>query len=93
MTERTIKIKGLISGQVDIGTFGLVELELLEGEKEQQALEEKLLIHDLSKRLKDYVNWVGKNEFTMFADENWRDGFGNEFTNDELYNMYLKSKN
>jgi hypothetical protein len=33
MTERTIKIKELISGQVDMGTFGLVELELVESEK------------------------------------------------------------
>ena len=38
MTERTIKIKGLISGQVDMGTFGLVELELLAIEKEMEAL-------------------------------------------------------
>ena len=29
MTERTKKIKSLINGQVDMGTFGLVELELL----------------------------------------------------------------
>lgn len=36
MTERTIKIKGLISGQVDMGTFGLVELELLAIEKEME---------------------------------------------------------
>lgn len=33
MTKRTIKIKELISGQVDMGTFGLVELELVESEK------------------------------------------------------------
>ena len=33
MTKRTIKIKKLISGQVDMGTFGLVELELVESEK------------------------------------------------------------
>ena len=33
MTKRTIKIKELISGQVDMGTFGLVELELIESEK------------------------------------------------------------
>jgi hypothetical protein len=33
MTKKTIKIKELISGQVDMGTFGLVELELVESEK------------------------------------------------------------
>lgn len=33
MTKRTIKIKELISGQVDMGTFGLVELELVKSEK------------------------------------------------------------
>lgn len=30
MIERTKRIKELISGQVDVGTFRLVELELLE---------------------------------------------------------------
>ena len=38
MTERTKTIKGLISGQVDMGTFGLVELELLAIENENEAL-------------------------------------------------------
>ena len=38
MTERTKTIKGLISGQVDMGTFGLVELELLAIEKEIEEL-------------------------------------------------------
>ena len=38
MTERTKTIKGLISGQVDMGTFGLVELELLAIESEMEAL-------------------------------------------------------
>ena len=49
MTESTKIIKGLISGQVDMGTFGLVELELLAIEKEmvvqleigQQAMDER----------------------------------------------------
>lgn len=40
MTERTKTIKGLISGQVDMGTFGLVELELLAIEKEVEELED-----------------------------------------------------
>ena len=43
MTERTIKIKELISGQVDMGTFGLVELELLAIEKEMEALRQPLV--------------------------------------------------
>ncbi len=33
MTKRTIKIKELIKEQVDMGTFWLVELELVESEK------------------------------------------------------------
>lgn len=40
MTERTKTIKGLISGQVDMGTFGLVELELLDIEKEVEELKD-----------------------------------------------------
>lgn len=44
MTERTIKIKELISGQVDMGTFGLVELELLAIEKEMEALRQPLVM-------------------------------------------------
>lgn len=48
MTKRTIKIKELISGQVDMGTFGLVELELLESEKKlNDALH---LLIELSKK-------------------------------------------
>lgn len=38
MDNRTIKIKQLISNQVDMGTFGLVELELLDFEKEIEKL-------------------------------------------------------
>jgi hypothetical protein len=34
MNERIKTIKGLISGQVDMGTFGLVELELIALEEE-----------------------------------------------------------
>lgn len=34
LSERSIKIKELISGKVDMGTFGLIELELIEFEKE-----------------------------------------------------------
>ena len=34
MNKRIVKIKELISGQVDMGTFGLVELELIEMEKD-----------------------------------------------------------
>ena len=38
MTEKTIKIKGLIKGEVCMGTYGLVELELLDIEKELDVL-------------------------------------------------------
>ena len=54
MTKRTIKIKELISGQVDMGTFGLVELELVESEKKlNEAL--RLLIELSNKPLFLYV--------------------------------------
>lgn len=36
LSEKSIKIKELISGQVDMGTFGLVELILLEIEKQNK---------------------------------------------------------
>jgi len=48
MTERTKTIKGLISGQVDMGTFGLVELELLAIEKENEALRKHAVIGSFS---------------------------------------------
>ena len=38
LSERSIKIKELIHNQVDMGTFGLVELELIEFDKEIQQL-------------------------------------------------------
>jgi len=38
LSERSIKIKELIHDQVDMGTFGLVELELIEFDKEIQQL-------------------------------------------------------
>ncbi len=59
MTERTKTIKGLISGQVDMGTFGLVELELLAIEKENEALRKHAVMQrseqliSLLERLKD----------------------------------------
>ena len=48
MTERTKRIKGLISGQVDMGTFGLVELELLEFDKE---------LYERTELLREYFRW------------------------------------
>ena len=47
LSERSIKIKELISGQVDMGTFGLVELELIEFDKELSELK-KLRVGDVS---------------------------------------------
>jgi hypothetical protein len=49
LSERSIRIKELISGQVDMGTFGLVELELIEFDKELHELK-KLRVADVSNR-------------------------------------------
>lgn len=46
LSERSVKIKELISGQVDMGTFGLVELELIEFDKELSELK-KLRVGDV----------------------------------------------
>lgn len=51
MTERTKRIKGLINGQVDMGTYGLVEMELLAGEKDSQSW--KINIQDEINRCKE----------------------------------------
>ena len=59
MTERTKTIKGLISGQVDMGTFGLVELELLAIENEMEAL-----------RKHDVIKSVCSHEY--ITDANWK---------------------
>ncbi len=60
MTERTKTIKGLISGQVDMGTFGLVELELLAIEKENEALR-KHAVMQRSEQLTAFLEWYWKN--------------------------------
>ena len=49
LSERSIRIKELISGQLDMGTFGLVELELIEFDKELHELK-KLRVADVSGR-------------------------------------------
>lgn len=49
LSERSVKIKELISGQVDMGTFGLVELELIEFDKELSELK-KLRVGDVMPR-------------------------------------------
>lgn len=49
LSERSIKIKELINGQVDMGTFGLIELELIEFDKELAELK-KLRVTDVSGR-------------------------------------------
>lgn len=56
MTERTKTIKGLISGKVDMGTFGLVELELLAIEKENEALR-KHAVMQRSEQLTAFLEW------------------------------------
>lgn len=42
LSERAIKIKELIAEQVGMGTYGLVELELFEFDREIHELKEKL---------------------------------------------------
>lgn len=61
MTERTKKIKGLINGQVDMGTFGLVELELLDIENENEALR-KHAVSGRSEQLVSFLKWYVKDE-------------------------------
>jgi len=56
MTERTKTIKGLISGQVDMGTFGLVELELLAIENDNEALR-KHAVSGRSEQLVSFLRW------------------------------------
>ncbi len=63
MTEKINKIKGLISGQVDMGTFGLVELELRDIEKENT----ELLKHDVSSIL-PFVEWLSCR-YQLFHDK------------------------
>ena len=60
MTKEEIKIKELISGQVDMGTFGLVELELRELVKSVESeringkeAELSGIIYDLKKQLSE----------------------------------------
>jgi len=45
MTERTIKIKQLIHDEVCMGTYGLVEKELLEMEKEIVPIDKDRMRH------------------------------------------------
>jgi hypothetical protein len=59
MTERTKTIKGLISGQVDMGTFGLVELELLAIEKENEALRKHAVSGSFLSDLNFIINNMG----------------------------------
>lgn len=65
MTERTKTIKGLISGQVDMGTFGLVELELLAIEKENETL--KLALEKIANPIK-YLREDAEKEGTILDD-------------------------
>jgi hypothetical protein len=40
----------------------------------------------------DFLEWCGKNEFTMFGDGNWRTGLGLWFNTKELLEIYKKEK-
>jgi hypothetical protein len=44
LSERSIKIKELIHEEVCMGTYGLVELELIEFEKEIELLKELIKV-------------------------------------------------
>ena len=72
MTERTKTIKRLISGQVDMGTFGLVELELLDIEKEIERLKGENEWTDINKRKPlafEKGDWDGlKSELILVKD-------------------------
>ena len=61
MTERTIKIKGLIRDEVCMGTYGLVELELLEIEKEMEALRQ-LAVSNRREQLIAFAQWLAHEE-------------------------------
>lgn len=60
MTERTIKIKKLIHDEVCMGTYGLVELELIEIEKEMEALRQ-LSVMQRSEQLNAFREFAKKN--------------------------------
>jgi len=68
MTERTIKIKGLIHEEVCMGTYGLVELELLEIEKEIEALRQ-LAVINRREQLIDLMMFALSYEGVMSADD------------------------
>ena len=75
MTERTKKIKELISGQVDMGTFGLVELELLEIEKENESFRNHALAQR-GEKLKDYndfYDWHKKQGYVSFKRDDFEE--------------------
>jgi hypothetical protein len=63
MNERIKTIKGLISGQVDMGTFGLVELELIALEQEfTQAYSQTPVSVSVCPNLDTCLN-KGKNKY------------------------------
>lgn len=72
MTERIKTIKGLISGQVDMGTFGLVELELLAIENEMEALRKpdvsSLLKAEREATKEEIREWLRSEDFEGLAE-------------------------
>lgn len=73
MTERTKTIKGLISGQVDIGTFGLVELELLAIENENEALRKHAVMQQSEQLAAFLQNVIGK-KYSIYFEQQDIDG-------------------
>jgi hypothetical protein len=60
MNEKIIKVKELIHEEVCMGTYGLVELELIEFEK--QATKDKMILDALKNRLNRWIEDVEKLE-------------------------------
>jgi len=77
MNENTIKIKGLIKDEVCLGTYGLVELELLDLEKKIEKLKE------LEKYYQVAMDWYYRKKY--YEDEYLQKiGSYNKYTPEEI---------
>lgn len=61
LSERSIKIKELIHSEVCMGTFGLVELELIELEKEKVNLFNRFTEFIAHHNPTEWDEWIKKN--------------------------------
>lgn len=72
LSERSIRIKELISEETCMGTFGLVELELKEFDQETEALKEQLKAkEEESDKLKNNVIGVALGMMSETDDKNY----------------------